>query len=166
MLLRNPDLTQQLWSSLHRHFSFRSLVSVPLAGSGWAAPVGVVGSLAALGLALWFRSKLASALAREPRSFAVFAILLGGCAFATPHLLDYDLVLYFPLMIWVAYRIAEKRARHGGVGLAALFAFYLVPIAYPVSERIDFSVGSLSVLILLGWCASEISNSTAADADL
>ncbi len=156
MLLKTPDLAQQLWSVLHRHFSFRSLVAVPFAGSAWAAPAGVAGAVAGLVFALWLRSKLAPTFRRDPHSFSAFALLLGACTFATPHLLDYDLVFYFPLMIWAGYRIVEKRARRAHAGLAILIAFYLVPIAYPVSELIHFSVGSFVLLILLGWCATEI----------
>jgi hypothetical protein len=159
MMLRNPDLTQQLWSSLERHFSFRSLVSVPFRETSLAVPVGALGSVAAVMLAIWFRQKLTPTLASAPHSFPALSLLLGACAFATPHLLDYDLVLYFPLMIWASYRIAEKRAHNMGLGIAALSAFYVVPIAYPISARIDFSVGSLVALLLLLWCASEVSQS-------
>ncbi len=159
MLTRNPDLPQQLWSSLHRHFSFRSLVATPLAGGEWAAPAGVAGGIAALAFALWLRGKLAPVFARDARSFPAFALLLGACSFATPHLLDYDLVLYFPLMIWAAYWLAEHRARRKGLGLSILVAFYLVPIAYPISEWMHFSLGSLVLLLLLGWSAMEISTS-------
>ena len=123
MMLRNPDLTQQLWSSLERHFSFRSLVSVPFRETSLAVPVGALGSVAAVMLAIWFRQKLTPTLASAPHSFPALSLLLGACAFATPHLLDYDLVLYFPLMIWASYRIAEKRAHNMGLGIAALSAF-------------------------------------------
>jgi hypothetical protein len=157
MMLRNPDLTQQLWSSLERQFSFRSLVSVPFRETSLAVPVGALGSAAAVMLAIWFRQKLTPTLASAPHSFPALSLLLG--AFATPHLLDYGLVLYFPLMIWASYRIAEKRAHNMGLGIAALSAFYVVPIAYPISARIDFSVGSLVALLLLLWCASEVSQS-------
>ncbi len=156
MLIENPDLPQRLWFGLERHFSLRSLVAVPFAGSGWAVPVGTAGSIAGVGFAVWLRVRLAPIFARNPQSFPAFALLLAGAAFATPHLLDYDLVLYFPLMIWASYRVAERRAQHMRAGFAILLCFYLVPIAYPVSEQIHFSVGSLVLMVFLGWCTHEV----------
>lgn len=165
MLFDTPDLTQRLWFHLNRHVSLRSLVAMPFAGTSWAMPVGVAGGAAAFAFALWLRGKLAPIFARDTHSFPAFALLLGACTFATPHLLDYDLILYYPMMIWAAYQIAEKRAQRARVGIAALIFFYIVPIAYPISEWIHFSVASLALLLLLGWCTAEIDFGGGIEAD-
>jgi hypothetical protein len=152
MLADNPDLTEQVFSRLERHFSLRGLLAMPVSGTSLAVPIGITAVGLALALAFWMRSRVRPFLAEDPRSFAAMALLLGAASFASPHVLDYDLVLYFPLMLWAATLLAERRARRFGLGVTLLLAFYLAPISYPLSKFLHLSLGSFATLLLLVWC--------------
>jgi hypothetical protein len=156
VLAEGPGLTQSLWINPARQFTFRTLLACPFEGSELAVPLGMAGTLAGLSLALWMRWRVRGLLAEAPDSLAALAVLLSASAFASPHVYDYDLGLHFPLLIWAALHVHERKAVHPRAGLLLCIGFFLSPLLLRLSGLLDFSLGSLLLLSVLIWAGMEM----------
>jgi len=161
VLAEGPGLTQSLWINPARQLTFRTLLAFPFHGSELAVPLGVAGTLAGLSLAVWMRWRVRGLLSEAPNSLAALALLLSASTFASPHVYDYDLGLHFPLLLWAALHLHERKALHPRVGLLLCLGFFLSPLLPRLSRLVDFSVGSLLLLSVLIWAGIEVGRATA-----